>query len=341
MEILEKRKKICPCCMEEHEVTVVLVPEKVVFKGVEVTYNATYEYCEKCDEYNATEEMATANDIAIKNAYRNKMGLLTSDRIIAIRKKYAISQSDLCTLLAWGKKTITRYEGHQVQDAAHDKILRKIDSDPDWFLSLLENARNEFSESAYKKYYHNALKLFESTKDLYLQKAVRTQYVCSEDSEVYVCNENFSLPKHELKHASEKKIKTDNVIKANQKETTKTITQKVTEDMLADHVGSGILKVLGTPVLAMLYENAAMQLAADYCEPGTTTVGCALSLSHDAPTPLGMEFTVTVTLVKQEKRVFEFALEARDERGVISKGKHTRVAVMAEKFQQKADAKKS
>jgi len=34
-----------------------------------------------------------------------------------------ISQSDLCLLLGWGGKTITRYESHQVQDIAHDTIL--------------------------------------------------------------------------------------------------------------------------------------------------------------------------------------------------------------------------
>ena len=60
----------------------------------------------------------------------------------------------------------------------------------------------------------------------------------------------------------------------------KTITKTVTEDMLAVSVGSGTLKVLGTPVLAQLYENIAMQLAAEYCDNEFTTVGCFLSLSH-------------------------------------------------------------
>ena len=229
MEILKISKKICPCCMEEHEVPVVLVQEKNVFKGVEVTYSATYEYCERCDEYNATEEMITANDIAIKNAYRNKMGLLTSDKIIALRKKYAISQSDLCTLLAWGKKTITRYEGHQVQDAAHDKILRKLDSDPEWFLSLLEKAKNEFSEAAYKKYFQNALKLFEASKDLYLQKAVGAHYVCSEESESYGGDKLSLLAKRKAAQATDEKLKSDNGIKANKKNTQKVITENVTK----------------------------------------------------------------------------------------------------------------
>lgn len=120
----------------------------------------------------------------------------------------------------------------------------------------------------------------------------------------------------------------------------KTITKTVTQEMLAVHVGSGTLNVLGTPVLASLYENAAVQLAAEYCDGNTTTtVGTSLSLTHDAPTPLGMEFSVTATLLKQEGRMFTFALKARDAVGVISTGTHTRVAVFSERFQEKADAR--
>lgn len=121
--------------------------------------------------------------------------------------------------------------------------------------------------------------------------------------------------------------------------TSKTITKTVTQEMLAVHVGSGTLNVLGTPVLASLYEKAAVQLAAEYCDGNTTTVGTALSLTHDAPTPLGMEFSVTATLLKQEGRIFTFALKARDAVGVISTGTHTRVAVFSERFQEKADAR--
>ena len=62
-------------------------------------------------------------------------------------------------------------------------------------------------------------------------------------------------------------------------------------------------------------------------------------MTHDAPTPLGMEIKVTVTLVKHEKRAFEFQLEAKDETGIISTGSHTRVAVESKKFQHKADDK--
>ena len=32
--------KICPCCMEEHEVKIITIQEQNVFKGVPVEYNA-------------------------------------------------------------------------------------------------------------------------------------------------------------------------------------------------------------------------------------------------------------------------------------------------------------
>ena len=86
---------------------------------------------------------------------------MTSGQIRSIREKYGISQSDLCTLLGWGGKTITRYESHQVQDKAHDTILKKIDQDPEWFLTLLDDAKSDLSEIAYEKYLNKATSLYE------------------------------------------------------------------------------------------------------------------------------------------------------------------------------------
>ena len=112
MKILNKVRKLCTSCMEEHDVQTVLIRESNVFKGVPVEYDAEYFYCDKADETYADEQQISSNDIAMKNAYRIVSGLLTSDQIAAIRARYGISQSDLCLLLGWGAKTITRYESH-------------------------------------------------------------------------------------------------------------------------------------------------------------------------------------------------------------------------------------
>lgn len=177
MEIIKKVRRLCLCCMEEHEVQIVRVKQKTVFKNVPVEYYAEYEYCDKADEYHAVDEMISNNDISMKNAYRIKMNLLTTNEIVAIREKLGISQTDLSNMLGWGGKTLTRYEGHQVQDMAHDSILRKLDGDPEWFLSMLEERKDKFSESAYKKYRCVAVALFEKNRDRYLRKLIKSQYV--------------------------------------------------------------------------------------------------------------------------------------------------------------------
>lgn len=152
MKILKIEKKLCTCCMEEHEVKTVQIIEQATFKNRTVNYEALYMYCDSADELYMDESQIQDNDIKMKNAYRRAEDLLTSEDIFNIRGKYGITQSDLCTLLGWGKKTITRYESHQVQDRAHDKILKKLDSDPEWFLSLLKEAKGSLTAETYQKY---------------------------------------------------------------------------------------------------------------------------------------------------------------------------------------------
>ncbi len=171
------KASICPCCMEKHAIKKVHITETTIFKNATINYNAEYYYCEKADEFYEDEELFSANDIALKDSYRSKMGLLTSGQIADIRKKYAISQNDLCTILGWGGKTITRYESHQVQDKAHDTILRKLDKDPEWFLELLNNSKDLLPEKAYSKSQKAGVILFENYHDNYLKFAVLSRYI--------------------------------------------------------------------------------------------------------------------------------------------------------------------
>jgi putative zinc finger/helix-turn-helix YgiT family protein len=162
--------------MEEHIVQTVVIPEENIFKNIPVKYDVECYYCDKADEVYEDERQISLNGIAMKNAYREKMGLLTSHQIAAIRARYGISQSDLCLLLGWGAKTITRYESHQVQDIAHDTILRKLDSDPEWFLQLLHAEKGALSAASYTKYMETGTLLFEQNHDLYLKSAIMSKY---------------------------------------------------------------------------------------------------------------------------------------------------------------------
>lgn len=195
MEIIRKERKLCLCCMEEHDVLYVRLKEKNVFKGHEIEYDVEYEYCDVAEEYMSSEAMTSANDMSLKNAYRKKIGLLTSVEIENIRQKYGITQSDLAILLGWGEKTITRYETHQVQDVAHDTILRKIDEDPEWYINLLKRSAERFSQSTYLKYFDAARRLYESKQDEYLRRTIQSQYIKYENFAECRGNTDLNLDK--------------------------------------------------------------------------------------------------------------------------------------------------
>lgn len=177
MEILKTQNKLCLNCMEEHEVQEVVVLEENIFNSETIHYYATYEYCSNADEYFQTEELIRKNDVALKDAYKKHMNLLTSDEIIAIRSIYDVSQKDFAIILGWGKATITRYENYQVQDTIHDDVLRKIKVDPKWFLQLLERSKENLSLKAYQKYSKRVNKLIKSNKNEFLKEFIEMQYI--------------------------------------------------------------------------------------------------------------------------------------------------------------------
>ena len=176
MKTIKNEIKLCLVCMEEHEVQTVILEDTEEFKGEDVSFDAIYEYCAHAEEYLETEDMIKANSLAMKDAYRENLGLLTSNEIIGIRERYEVSQKDFSEILGWGRATITRYENHQVQDRAHDDVLRKLDFEPKWFLQMLGRAKEKISDKAYEKYHKAASEKFKKTRNRYLMDSIYALY---------------------------------------------------------------------------------------------------------------------------------------------------------------------
>jgi fluoroacetyl-CoA thioesterase len=74
--------------------------------------------------------------------------------------------------------------------------------------------------------------------------------------------------------------------------------------------------------------------------PKEQTVGTHINVSHEAPTPPGLEVTATVELLAVEGKKLVFAVQAHDGVDLISKGRHERFVIDKEKFDAKAGAKR-
>ncbi|MGM0379907.1 MAG: type II TA system antitoxin MqsA family protein [Bacillota bacterium] len=176
MKKIKSINEFCIMCMKEHEIDIVEKKEENVFKGEKVKFRVTYKYCSNTDQYSESEKMMNENSLRMKDAYRSKVGLLTSKEIKNIRKKYGISQLDLAKIIGIGEKTITRYENHQVQDKAYDRLLKKISKDPSWFLELVKDSKDELSDKSYKKLVKNGNREYRNKQNEYLIETIEAMY---------------------------------------------------------------------------------------------------------------------------------------------------------------------
>ena len=87
-----------------------------------------------------------------------------------------------------------------------------------------------------------------------------------------------------------------------------TQTVMVDESNTAKTMGSGTLQVFATPAMTALMEKTAWMSVSEYLEEGSGTVGTLLNVKHMAPTPVG---------------------------------EHERFIIQNEKFQAKADSKRT
>jgi predicted thioesterase len=115
------------------------------------------------------------------------------------------------------------------------------------------------------------------------------------------------------------------------------VERTVTRDLTADVLGNPGVKVLATPSVVGLLENAAAAVITPHLPAGATTVGTMVEMKHLAATPLGMKVRARATLLETDGRRFLFQVEAFDEVEKIAEGRHERYVVASlEKFLDRA-----
>ena len=109
----------------------------------------------------------------------------------------------------------------------------------------------------------------------------------------------------------------------------------------AHHVGSGKIKVLATPVMVMLLEEAALNAVEGLLPPGYQSVGTRLDISHVAATPVGMRVRASAEVIEVDGRRLTFRVWAEDEIERIGEGIHERIVVEVERFDKRSRDKSS
>ena len=102
---------------------------------------------------------------------------------------------------------------------------------------------------------------------------------------------------------------------------------------------SGALPVFGTPFMCALMEEAAWKSIAPHLEPGQSTVGTRLNVSHDSATPVGMRVWAESEITQVDGKRLVLNVAAFDERGPIGQGVHERFIITDERFLSKTAKK--
>ena len=107
----------------------------------------------------------------------------------------------------------------------------------------------------------------------------------------------------------------------------------------APHVGSGKIKVLATPVMVSLMEEASLNAMEGLLPAGHQTVGTRLDITHVKATPVGLRVTAHAEVTRVDGRRITFHVWADDEKERIGEGTHERIVVEVARFDLRAQEK--
>lgn len=181
----KNKYKECPLCDKVHELELRRRISVAKVKDEDVEYEEQYYVCPNApeDENEFVDgKTHNMNMLNARNAYRVKMGLMTSEEIVKMREGYKMSQVDLAKTLGWGEATISRYESNLIQYEAYDSVLRMIRLNAYLAYGFLKKNKEKFSEEKYAEISDSITKHIKTQGREYLRRQVlESEYVDFED----------------------------------------------------------------------------------------------------------------------------------------------------------------
>lgn len=111
------------------------------------------------------------------------------------------------------------------------------------------------------------------------------------------------------------------------------ISASVTDEDTAISLGSGDVRVLGTPRVVALCEEAAVAAIARLLPPGATSVGASISIEHLAASAVGTTVTAAAVVTAVVRGRVEFDVELTEGDRIAAAGTHVRLIVDKARFE--------
>lgn len=138
-------------CNDCSHIRTVIIEKQETYnvKGEDITVTAKVKKCEICNAELFDMNLDTENLKAAYREYKKNHNLMQSEEIVALRKKFHLTQSMLALLVDCTQATIARYEKGSIQSETHNTALTLL-KNPDNIKETLEAKKAEFSHSEYR-----------------------------------------------------------------------------------------------------------------------------------------------------------------------------------------------
>ena len=113
-------------------------------KGEPITIQAKVKKCTECNKEIFDTVLDTENLKKAYRKYKKNHNLLQSEEILALRKKFNLTQNMLALLVGCTQATIARYERGSIQSETHNTALVLL-KNPENIKKLFEEKRGEFN----------------------------------------------------------------------------------------------------------------------------------------------------------------------------------------------------
>ena len=162
---MNEKMTFCEACRKDVAYYTDNAAMKGTLKGEEYSYTGKKAICTECNAEVYVAELEDENLKALYDAYRQKNGIISLEKILEIPQKYNIGKRPFSLLLNWGEMTFSRYCEGDMPTKQYSDTLQRIYNEPDFYLSLLEeNKGNLKSLTAYEKSKRSTLELLGGEK---------------------------------------------------------------------------------------------------------------------------------------------------------------------------------